>query len=131
MAGRKRILLVDDDESVRFVLRASLLRMSLNPEVVTARDGLEAYRHLQTDTFDLLVTDICLTGLDGVSLTRAARSIAPALPVIWITAYGCAAYNQDALLLGVYCCMEKPMEMGQFRQLVRQALAAPQESLSS
>lgn len=130
MAGHKRILLVDDDARVRFVLQASLQRMNLAPEVLTAQDGPEAYRLLQMNEFDLLITDVRLPGFDGVSLTRAARSTAPAMPVVWITAHGCAAVRRDALLLGVYRCVEKPVELDEFRQIVRLALATSAGSAS-
>jgi len=130
MDGRRRILLVDDDERVLFVLQATLRRLSAPLDIITARDGLEAYRLLEDGAFDLLVTDVRLPGIDGVSLTRAARSTAPAMPVVWITAHGCAAIRADALLLGVHRCVEKPVEMDEFRQVVRQALAASEESES-
>lgn len=121
----RRILLVDDDERVLFVLSASLRRMSGPYDVVTALDGSAAYRLLQASTFNLLVTDIRLPGIDGMTLTDLVRSRAPQLPIIWITAHGCRAMHEDAVRLRVYSCLEKPVEVGEFRQIVRQAICAP------
>jgi DNA-binding NtrC family response regulator len=122
MMRRRRILLVDDDGQVLFVLHASLRRMNVPCDVVTAQDGCEAYRLLQASAFDLLVTDIRLPGIDGVTLTGFARSAARQLPVVWITAHGCAPLRADAARLGVHRCLEKPVEVSEFRQVVQQAL---------
>jgi two-component system response regulator GlrR len=123
MGECRRILLVDDDGLVLFVLRASLLRMPTPYDVISARDGGEAYRLLQADNFHLLVTDIRLPGIDGVSLTQAARSLAREMAVVWITAHGCAPLREEAVRLGVYCCLEKPVEVSEFRRVVEGALA--------
>jgi len=123
MAERSRcILLVDDDAQVLFVLRASLRRLSMPCDVAIALDGGEAYRLLQTNTFDLVVTAIRLPGLDGVTLTKFIRSTSHDLPVVWITAHGCAPLRKDAARLGVYQCLEKPVEVSVFRKIVQQAL---------
>jgi DNA-binding NtrC family response regulator len=122
MGRRRRILLVDDNPQVLFVFGASLQGLSTPCDVVTARDGREAYRLLQTDTFDLLVTDIRLPGIDGVTLTGYVRSTLGRLPVVWITAHGCSAVCEDAARLGVYRCLEKPVEVSVFRQVAEQAL---------
>ena len=122
MGQPRRILLVDDDRQVLFVLQASLRRMSAPCDVVTAQDGREAYRLLQASTFDLLVTDIRLPGIDGVTLTRLARSSTPLIPVVWITAHGCAPLREDVVCLQVHCCLEKPVEVNDFRQVIQQVL---------
>jgi DNA-binding NtrC family response regulator len=123
MGERRRILLVDDDGQVLFVLGASLRRMAVPCDVVTAQDGREAYHLLRANAFDLLVTDIRLPGIDGVTLTGLARSSAQQIGVVWITAHGCAQLREDAARLGVYLCLEKPVEVSEFRRVVEQALA--------
>lgn len=129
MQERKRILLVDDDRQVLFVLQAALRRLNLPCDIETAQDGHAAYRLLEGSAFDLLVTDIRLPGLDGISLTELVRSRASLLPVIWITAYGCRTLHEDAVRLRIYRCLEKPVEVEEFRQIVRQAISAsPREA---
>lgn len=119
----RRILLVDDDGQVLFVLRASLRRLGVPCDITMALDGREAYRLLQADTFDLVITAIRLPGLDGVTLTKFIRSVSPELPVVWITAHGCALLREDAARLGVYQCLEKPVEVSMFREVAQQALS--------
>jgi two-component system, NtrC family, response regulator PilR len=123
LAQKNRILLVDDDEGVLFVLKASLQRMRC--EVVTAQDGRAAYQLLQASAFDLLITDIRLPELDGIILTDLVRSLTPRLPVVWVTAYGCRGLREDATRLRVFRCLEKPVEVEEFRRVVQQAMSAP------
>lgn len=125
MGERRRILLVDDDRQVLFVLQAALRRLNALCDVATAGDGHAAFRLLEASAFDLLVTDIRLPGLDGLTLTEIVRARGSPMPVIWITAYGCRTLHEDAVRLRVYRCLEKPVEVDAFRQIVQQALAAP------
>jgi DNA-binding NtrC family response regulator len=120
----KRILLVDDDERVLFVLSTSLRRSHEPCEVVTARDGWTAYGLLRDAAFDLLITDIQLPGIDGITLTELAQRT-NAVAVVWVTAYGCRGLDSDAARLNVFRCLEKPIEVSEFRQIVRQALEIP------
>lgn len=124
MGARKRILLVDDDSQVLFVLQAALRRMDLPCDVETAQNGREAFRLVEAFPFDLLITDIRLPGIDGITLTDLVRSRAPQMPVIWITAYGCHGLRDDAARLCVFRCLEKPVEVDAFRQIVQQAILA-------
>ena len=122
MGKRRRILLVDDDPQVLFVFGAGLRGLGVPCDVVTAHDGGEAYRLLQAGAFDLLVTDIRLPGIDGVTLTSFARSAHYWLPVVWITAHGCRVVQQDAARLRVYRCLAKPIEISVLRQVAEQAM---------
>jgi len=125
MGERKRILLVDDDSQVLFVLQAALRRMNMACDVETAQNGREAYRLVEAFPLDLLITDIRLPGVDGITLTDLVRSRTSQMPVIWITAYGCHGLAEDADRLRVFRCLEKPVEVDEFRQIVQQAILAP------
>ncbi len=122
MEERKRILLVDDDSQVLFVLQAALRRMNMPCDVETAQNGREAYRFVEAFPLDLLITDIRLPGIDGITLTDLVRSRTPRMPIIWITAYGCHGLAEDAGRLRVFRCLEKPVEVDEFRQIVQQAI---------
>jgi DNA-binding NtrC family response regulator len=119
----KRILLVDDEESVLFVLYNGLLRLDdgYDVEVEKARDAREALEKLRGSPFDLMVTDLRLPGMDGVELTKAAREMDSDIVVIWITAYDCHKARRDAERLGVYRCLDKPLEIDEIRAIVREA----------
>jgi YesN/AraC family two-component response regulator len=122
----KQILLVDDEESVLFVLYNGLLRLDdvYEIEIDKAHDGREALDKVKERRFDLIITDLRLPGMDGVQLTEAVRELDPDVVVIWITAYDCQRARRDAERLGVRRCLDKPLEIDEIRETVREALQA-------
>ena len=122
MEIHKRILLVDDDAVVRYVLRATLQGMGSGYEVVCEPDSRSALAAMSRRSFDLLVTDVVMGAHDGIKLTRQVRGRAPSLPVIWITGHGCRYFAQEGEELGVHCCLDKPVSPAVLRRLVRGAL---------
>jgi CheY-like chemotaxis protein len=120
----KRILVVDDDERVLFVLHDTLTRLGSEYEIVTAPNGHEALDRARKMPFDLIITDLRMPGMDGVELTEAVRTLSPSTVVIWITAYGRQETNAEARKLGVYRCLDKPLEVTEIRQIAREALEA-------
>jgi two-component system cell cycle response regulator CpdR len=122
MGLHKRILVVDDEERVLFVLSHALQRAAANYDVITARDGGEALRQINESSFDLLITDLRLPVMDGVALTKAIRGAKPAIPVIWITAYGNSEARAEGEQLSVYRILDKPVEIAEIREVVQQAL---------
>ena len=107
-ATRARVLVVDDSVSVRKSL-TSLLR-DFSYEVITANDGLEAIRLLQTSTFDLLLTDLEMPNLNGIELTEHVRANAAyaRLPIVMITSRSMDKHRQMAERAGVDVYLTKP-----------------------
>lgn len=124
MSVLKRILLVDDEESVLFVLYNGLLRLDegYEVEIDKAHDGREALDKVKERPFDLIITDLRLPGMDGVELTEAVRELDSDIVVIWITAYDCHKARRDAERLEVYRCLDKPLEIDEIREIVREGL---------
>jgi DNA-binding NtrC family response regulator len=127
----RRILLVDDEQAVRFVLECALRAYQDQYEVVTAATGREALERAQEAPLGLLVTDIILPGIDGVALTRAIRGFDPTVPVVWITGHGRGQHMQDARELCVFAYLNKPVEVPDFRRIVGEALASRPDSVST
>ena len=124
MNVRKRILIVDDDEQVLFVLHRILARTDGGYEIVTARNGQEALKNATETRFDLLITDLRMPDMGGVTLTKAITALNTSTIVIWMTAYGCNLSRADAKRLGIYRCLDKPVEIGEIRQVVQETLEA-------
>ncbi|HCH65928.1 MAG TPA: DNA-binding response regulator, partial [Deltaproteobacteria bacterium] len=82
----KRILIVDDEPSIRTVLRAHLKRAGYHP--LLAQDGQAACDILSTDPVDLVVSDLKMPRMNGMELLSHCRSNHPGLPFILITAHG-------------------------------------------
>lgn len=120
----ERVLIVDDDKSVLFVLGNALKKVGDHQhiEIVTAQDGQQALERFQQEEFDLVITDLRLPGIDGVRLTEGIRTSDSDVIVIWITAYDCYKASPDARRLSVYRCLDKPLEIDEIRATVREAL---------
>ena len=80
------ILIIDDEEDVRLVLKEVLERAGY--EVSVAENGLEGLQLLERDEFDLMITDVIMPGIDGVTTMQRARGMYPNMPVIVITGGG-------------------------------------------
>jgi YesN/AraC family two-component response regulator len=118
----KRLLIVDDEERVLFVLRRALQALDDDYVVLTAPNGRRALERARQVPVHLVITDLIMPDLDGVELTEEIRSLAPQAAVIWMTAYGCHSFEAAAERLGVHRCVEKPLEIHEIRQAVRDAL---------
>ncbi|MFC3442625.1 two-component system, cell cycle response regulator CpdR [Sphingobium sp. AP50] len=80
-----RILLAEDDESMRVYLARALERSGY--EVVSAATGMEALPHINSDRFDLLLTDIVMPEMDGIELAQHAAQVAPDMRIMFITGF--------------------------------------------
>ncbi len=84
--GVKTILVVDDEESIRFLYREELEDEGYR--VITASDGEEALRKLRKEAPDLVTLDIRMPGMDGIEVLHLIRETDKEIPVIMSTAYG-------------------------------------------
>ena len=119
---QKCVLLVEDDDWLLFVLRESLERMNTEHPLVTAHRASEALEKSNQYEPILLITDIRLPGMNGVQLTEKLIQEHEDLVAIWITAYGCYKVRQEIQELDVHCCVDKPLKIGEFRKIAREAL---------
>jgi len=87
----KRILVVDDEESIRELYRADLAEEGY--EVDLAADGLQALRRLEVFRPDLVTLDVKMPGIDGIETLRRIRERNPTIPVVLVTAFG--EFKQD------------------------------------
>lgn len=91
--GTIRILLAEDDSSLREYLQRALERTGYSVEAVD--DGLEAVPLLESEEFDLLLTDIVMPGMDGIELAQQAARIAPGMRVMFITGFAAVALKSN------------------------------------
>jgi two-component system cell cycle response regulator CpdR len=80
-----RILLAEDDDSMRAYLARALEKSGY--EVVVVANGAEAVPHIDSDRFDLLLTDIVMPEMDGIELAQHAASVAPDMRIMFITGF--------------------------------------------
>ncbi|HSJ56478.1 MAG TPA: response regulator [Anaerolineae bacterium] len=130
MDDRKRVLVVDDDEEVLFVWTSALRKLP-ELEVETAANGAEALERFESDSFDLVVTDLAMPVMDGVALTRAIRETDTIIPIVWITAYSQLHDNLEKRDLNIYSFLSKPVSIQEIRSIVRNALDYEQNNGNS
>jgi DNA-binding NtrC family response regulator len=119
--GSERLLIVDDDEEMRGLLRKVLEKEGYHVSV--AGDGREALAVLARGRFDLVVTDMLMPYDGGLELLETLRRIHPALPVIIVTAFGDWHSYTRALELGAAAFISKPLRMTELIAAVHNALA--------
>ena len=120
---QNRVLVIDDEPDIRELLAITLTRMGL--EVTTASNLAQAYAHLDSDEFELCLTDMRLPDGDGIDLVRQMAKSYSATPVIVITAHGSTELAVEAMKSGAFDFVNKPINIKSFRALVLQALSSP------
>ena len=121
--GRTRVLVVDDEASIRDLLTRTLALAEY--EVETAMDGSTALGLLRASDYDLLIADLKMPGLDGLTLIRQVRRVRPNLPVIIITGFSSESSAIEAVNLGVASYSLKPFGVPDVLAAARKALGAP------
>lgn len=117
-SGIKRLLIVDDEETLTFSLYQSFINAPVDCEVLTAASGEEALQKLESGPFDLVITDIAMPGMDGLELLQYIKRKYPATKVIVITAYGSDERQERAYQLGAEKYIEKPFDIKELKSLV-------------
>lgn len=118
----KRVLIVDDQKLVRFVMRRALGKLSIPCELSDVDDGQAALDALEDEDFDLIITDLKMPEVGGVELTEQLRARRNDVVVVWMTGHGCQSLSEEAERLGVFRCLEKPLEIDVIRDVATQAL---------
>lgn len=117
---RPVLLVVDDEESMRYFLEKTLRREGY--EVLCAKDGPDAIQAAERRVVDLVLADVRMPGMDGVALLRALHAIHPRVPVVLMTAYGTVEDALSAMKQGATDYVLKPFRVDQVRDVVRRAL---------
>jgi excisionase family DNA binding protein len=117
---RPRVLVVDDENSIRELLSKTLALAEYDVE--TAADGRAALEHVRHGHYDLVITDLKMPGLDGLSLIREVRRLDATLPIIIITGYSTESSAIEALNLGVAGYLTKPFRVPQVLAAAGRAL---------
>lgn len=114
-----KILIVDDEARILLLLQ-SLLKAN-GYETVTAKDGNAALDLIKKDAFDLVITDLRMAPMDGMTLFREIKTLHPDLPVILLTAYASVETAIDAMKNGAFDYLTKPFKVDEMLTTVKRA----------
>jgi len=117
MADRKKILIADDEFNTRTALERYFRRKY---DIGTAADGAEALRLIAGEDFDLVLTDLRMPGADGMAVLKAAAG--KGIPCVLLTAYGSITDAVQAVKLGAYDFVSKPVKLDQLEAVAEAAL---------
>ncbi len=114
--------MVDDEKLLRWSIRQKLSEWDL--EVTEAETGDEALQHFQLDTPDLVILDMNLPDMKGSEILKTIKTDNPELPVIIITAYGSIDDAVNAMRLGAYNFLTKPIDYLKLQNAINNAFEA-------
>ena len=119
-----RILVVDDEQSMRDFLRMMLEKQDY--EVITSPSGTEALNEIRKSAVDLVITDIKMPDMGGIELLERVKKVNPETGVIVITAYGSHETAVEAMKLGAEDYITKPFDVDEFSIIIRRSLQRKQ-----
>ncbi len=120
MKNKGRIVVVDDDESLRRVVQFQLQQAGY--DVIAEPGGAQALQALQQSPRDLVITDLRMPGLSGLELLRKIRTDFPEVSVIIVTAFGTVETAVDAMKAGAYDYITKPVNPEELKLIIERAL---------
>ena len=118
--ARKSILVVDDEKNQREILETILSGEGY--DVTTASSGEAAMKFVESRRFDLVLTDLKMTGMDGLDLLKELTNFDKSIIVILLTAHGSVDSAVDALRLGAFDYLQKPYDSEKLLDTVDRAL---------
>jgi two-component system response regulator HydG len=115
-SGIKNILIVDDEKNHRLVLRLNLADLGF--QIVEAENGFEALSIIEDNCFDLILLDIKMDVMDGLSFLARIREMGNDTPVVMISAFDSAKYAVESLKLGAVDYLTKPVDIDQLKKII-------------
>ena len=119
MGEHRQVLVADDEDNLRRVLKAQLQRDGY--EVHSVADGEAVLQAMEEHHIDVLITDLRMPKLDGMQVLKSVSERFPNVPVIMITAHGTVDTAVEALKLGAFDYVTKPFDQAEFRTVVGKA----------
>ncbi|WP_027185496.1 sigma-54-dependent transcriptional regulator [Desulfovibrio inopinatus] len=115
-----RILIVEDEQIARENLELALSRKGYT--VQSEATGADAIAVMERETFDIVVTDLCMPQMDGMEVLKRAKELQPRVEVLVVTGYGTVDSAVEAMNRGAYSYLSKPLQIKELLALVTKAL---------
>ena len=122
------ILVVDDEENAREGLSKILSKEGYRVE--TASNGKEAIDNLKRQRYDLVITDMRMPLMDGFEVLREIKKMDENIGVIMITAYGEVESYLEAMNMGAFEYINKPVRVNELKRVIAKVLEARQKKAS-
>ena len=126
MGAKKRILIIEDDEEMRSLLKDFIEHQGF--EADCEEKGTYALRKLMTESFALIISDIRMSGFNGLDILTGLRKLQPEIPIIVITAFGGEAVQREAYEKGATVYLEKPIDFHELKKLIHKMISLRKEN---
>ena len=117
-----KILIIEDEASIRRVLVKILTEENTNYEVFEAEDGLIGTEMIKNTDFDLVLCDIKMPKMDGVEVLQAVKKIKPEIPMVMISGHGDLDTAVNTMRMGAFDYISKPPDLNRLLNTIRNAL---------
>jgi DNA-binding response OmpR family regulator len=114
------ILLAEDDKNFGQVLKKELEEERYSIDLV--QDGLEAVLGFIDKSYDLVLLDIAMPRLDGISALRIIKKVRPQVPVITFSGNAGSEKMEEAIRNGAMNCLTKPFKIDKLKELIRKQI---------
>ncbi len=116
----ENVLIVDDEDDILHLMAEAVSRWGYNP--IIAHNGEDAIEKIQNLPVDLVLTDVRMPKVDGISLLQKVKEITPNVSVIVFTGYPAIQSAVDALKSGAYDYLVKPVDLAELKAKIEKAL---------
>ncbi len=120
MSHKPHVLVVDDDISHCTIIQA--LMKGWGFDVTLAHNGLEAVERVKQTPFDLVLSDVRMSEMDGIAALKAIKAYNPAIPILIMTAYSNVESAVEAIKSGAYDYLTKPLDFDMLRLTIERVL---------
>ncbi len=127
MAEHKKVWIVDDDKSIRWVLEKALAKEDV--DISSFSDPNQVLDRIRQETPDVVISDIRMAGMDGITLLEKIKRRTPDVPVIIMTAYSDLGRAVSAFREGAFEYLPKPFDVDEVISLVKRAIHQKESSL--
>ena len=115
------ILIVDDEKNIRRSLSIGLEEMG--HKIFEAASGEEAIKSIEKEVYDVIITDLIMENIDGISLLRKSKEISPSTEVLIMSAHGTISKAVEAIHEGAYDFIVKPFSLDQLEMVLMKLLS--------
>jgi len=117
--GTMRVLVVDDEEDFRETMVSRLLKRNI--DAIGAENGEKALKLINKFTYDVVILDIRMPGIDGIAVLREIKKIKPLIEVVLLTGHATVESGIEGMKLGAYDYILKPAKIDDILEKIQQA----------
>lgn len=126
MSEKKKLLIIDDEKNIRFTLKKSLEN---DYEITTAVNGEDGIEKFKEDSFDVILLDMKLPGIDGIDVLKEIKDLDKTANIIIITGFGSVDNAVETMKLGAIDYLRKPFTPDEIKEIVTNVITRKESEI--